>query len=716
MPRDMHSRNSVFRSILQRDYIEPRLTQRNLIASTKDSLDYVQRLGLLCRLPVHSGCVNTIHWNSTGEYLISGSDDQFIAVTNPNNQEVLLKCKTAHRANIFSARFMPQSNDQAIVSCSGDGIVLYTELMAPYVKRSKYHFNGMENEAPVYERSPDAESTVHYFNCHKSATTYEVLTMPNEPRSFMSCGEDGTVRLFDLRQISGCHKTCCKDNILILSPTAVNAIDLSPISSNYLAVGSSDAIVRIYDRRYLSVIDFNDSSIATADKHTRPVKAYPIPLPSSRQYRITCIRYSPEETELLVSYSSEYLYLFDLKHEGINVNDLSKGRYVANRGNSPPPAMTAEQVTRRLRLRGDWSDTGPDARPEREANGRVDVGQVRPQLQPNIMSRMTEVISRMLNDPRTRMGITNQIQEARENQAAAASAEASAVGTETTSEDSRPSTSIAAWRRAAANGLIANREQTSANDTASTNIGPTSEDVEMFETSTGCDTQSPRSAQFQVDAASLNKELADLEMETREIVYDYLRMKYTGHRNARTMIKEATFWGNNYVMCGSDCGHIFTWDRRTGKLVMLMQADQHVVNCLQPHPELPYLASSGIDYDVKIWAPVLQEKGFDEEAAEILMERNAIMLEQTKDTITVPAAFMIRMLACIHSLRNRERNNSNSTQQNSNENNSQSNTQNNDSSNNTTGDTINNHNDNNNNNNSSNTNNNNNDDDHRTSS
>lgn len=37
------------------------------------------------------------------------------------------------------------------------------------------------------------------------------------------------------------------------------------------------------------------------------------------------------------------------------------------------------------------------------------------------------------------------------------------------------------------------------------------------------------------------------------------------------------------------------------------------------------------------------------------MKRNAIMLEQTKDTITVPAAFMIRLLACIHSLRNRER-------------------------------------------------------------
>lgn len=39
-----------------------------------------------------------------------------------------------------------------------------------------------------------------------------------------------------------------------------------------------------------------------------------------------------------------------------------------------------------------------------------------------------------------------------------------------------------------------------------------------------------------------------------------------------------------------------------------------------------------------------------------LMERNAVMLEETKDTITVPAAFMIRMLACIHSLRNRRSN------------------------------------------------------------
>ena len=49
-------------------------------------------------------------------------------------------------------------------------------------------------------------------------------------------------------------------------------------------------------------------------------------------------------------------------------------------------------------------------------------------------------------------------------------------------------------------------------------------------------------------------------------------------------IKEAAFWGDNFVLSGSDCGHIFVWDRYTSKPVMLLEADRHVVNCIQPHP------------------------------------------------------------------------------------------------------------------------------------
>ena len=38
------------------------------------------------------------------------------------------------------------------------------------------------------------------------------------------------------------------------------------------------------------------------------------------------------------------------------------------------------------------------------------------------------------------------------------------------------------------------------------------------------------------------------------------------------------------MLSGSDCGHIFIWDRYTAEPVMLLEADRHVVNCIQPHP------------------------------------------------------------------------------------------------------------------------------------
>lgn len=36
---------------------------------------------------------------------------------------------------------------------------------------------------------------------------------------------------------------------------------------------------------------------------------------------------------------------------------------------------------------------------------------------------------------------------------------------------------------------------------------------------------------------------------------------------------------------------------------MLLEADKYVVNCVQPHPTLPLLATSGIDYNIKIFTP-----------------------------------------------------------------------------------------------------------------
>lgn len=39
----------------------------------------------------------------------------------------------------------------------------------------------------------------------------QIMTVPNDPYTFLSCGEDGTVRWFDLRMKTSCAKEDCKD-------------------------------------------------------------------------------------------------------------------------------------------------------------------------------------------------------------------------------------------------------------------------------------------------------------------------------------------------------------------------------------------------------------------------------------------------------------------------------------------------------------------------
>ncbi|XP_020288878.1 DDB1- and CUL4-associated factor 8 isoform X2 [Pseudomyrmex gracilis] len=85
--------------------------------------------------------------------------------------------------------------------------------------------------------------------------------------------------------------------------------------------------------------------------------------------------------------------------------------------------------------------------------------------------------------------------------------------------------------------------------------------------------------------------------------------RYEGHRNSAT-VKGVNFFGpkSEYVISGSDCGNIFIWDKNTEAVVQWMAGDkQGVVNCLEGHPHIPILATSGLDYDVKIWIPSCAE-------------------------------------------------------------------------------------------------------------
>lgn len=77
------------------------------------------------------------------------------------------------------------------------------------------------------------------------------------------------------------------------------------------------------------------------------------------------------------------------------------------------------------------------------------------------------------------------------------------------------------------------------------------------------------------------------------------------HSNSRT-IKGVNFFGprSEYIVSGSDCGNIFFWDKNTEAIVNFMKGDHAgVVNCLEPHPWMPVLATSGLEHKVKIWTP-----------------------------------------------------------------------------------------------------------------
>ncbi|KAJ4978552.1 hypothetical protein NE237_009332 [Protea cynaroides] len=111
---------------------------------------------------------------------------------------------------------------------------------------------------------------------------------------------------------------------------------------------------------------------------------------------------------------------------------------------------------------------------------------------------------------------------------------------------------------------------------------------------------------------------------------------YKGHRNSQT-VKGVSFFGPNdeYVVSGSDCGHIFIWRKKGGELLRLMVGDRHIVNHLEPHPHVPVLATSGLEKNVKLWAPIAKDSiPLPGNAAEIMESNRQSREDRSRITLT----------------------------------------------------------------------------------
>ncbi|XP_039336578.2 DDB1- and CUL4-associated factor 6 isoform X8 [Saimiri boliviensis] len=711
------------------------------------------------------------------------------------------------------------------------------------------------------------------------------MTVPNDPYTFLSCGEDGTVRWFDTRIKTSCTKEDCKDDILINCRRAATSVAICPPIPYYLAVGCSDSSVRIYDRRMLGTrATGNYAGRGTTGMVARFIPSHL----NNKSCRVTSLCYSEDGQEILVSYSSDYIYLFDPKDDTARELKTPSAEERREELRQPP--------VKRLRLRGDWSDTGPRARPESE---RERDGEQSPNV--SLMQRMSDMLSRWFEEAsevaqsnrgrgrsRPRGGTSQsdvstlptvpsspdlevsetamevdtpaeQFLQPSTSSTVSAQAHSTSSPTESPHSTSLLSSPDSEQRQSAeASGHHTHHQSDSPSSVVNKQLGSmsldeqqdnnneklspkpgtgepvlslhystegtttstiklnftdewssiasssrgigshcksegqeeslvtqssmqppegdnetkapedSSEDVTKYqeeacaenpvqnpiniaqsdkctakpldsnsgerndlnldspcgvpeestssekakepETSDQTSTESATNEnntnlepQFQTEAIGPSaheetstrdsalqdtddsdddpvlipgaryragpgdrrsavariqeffrrrKERKEMEeLDTLNIRRPLVKMVYKGHRNSRTMIKEANFWGANFVMSGSDCGHIFIWDRHTAEHLMLLEADNHVVNCLQPHPFDPILASSGIDYDIKIWSPLEESRIFNRKLADEVITRNELMLEETRNTITVPASFMLRMLASLNHIR-----------------------------------------------------------------
>ncbi|KAL5581174.1 hypothetical protein UlMin_013616 [Ulmus minor] len=267
----------------------PRCFARRLSASEV----IVKKLNGFGELNGHKGCVNAIEFNSTGDLLVSGSDDTEVMFWDWATTTRRLSYPSGHSDNIFQTKFMPLSDDRTIVTSARDGQIRLGQV------------------------SEDGKVDTKLLGTHEGHV-FKLAIEPGSPHIFYSCGEDGYVQHFDLRSNFPTKLFYCtsltENNRQPRNSIGLNAIVIDPRNPHYLAVGGDDEYARLYDIRQCRE---NASSISD-----KPVNTFcPRHLVETNNVHITGLAYS-NASELLVSYNDEHIYLFQ-KNMGLGPSPSS---------------------------------------------------------------------------------------------------------------------------------------------------------------------------------------------------------------------------------------------------------------------------------------------------------------------------------------------------------------------------------------------------------
>ncbi|ESR37906.1 transducin/WD40 repeat-like superfamily protein [Citrus sinensis] len=253
----------------------------------------MKRINLCGKLHGHKGCVNAVEFNSTGDFLVSGSDDKLVIFWDWKDRREKFSYLSGHLDNIFQTRIMPFTDDRKIITSSADGQVRLGQ---------------------IFE---DGRMDTKRLGKHQGRV-YKLAVEPGSPYIIYSCGEDGFVQHFDLRSDSATRLFYCssfsENSKQPMNSIRLNAIVIDPRNPNYFAVGGSDEYARVYDIRkchWYSPISSDTPVDTFCPRH----------LIGKNNIHITGLAYS-NTSELLISYNDELVYLFE-KNMGLGPSPLS---------------------------------------------------------------------------------------------------------------------------------------------------------------------------------------------------------------------------------------------------------------------------------------------------------------------------------------------------------------------------------------------------------